>query len=83
MTRDQKIRFLERLKTGYASFLDEHRRLWMLRNKSGGIDRSMKALLQVETEINDRLSILDSGFLTRFWERLKIRTISAGAAVIL
>ena len=83
MSRSQKIEYLKKMKVEYAVFLTEHRRIWMSRNKSGGIDRSMETLLKVESEINDRLRILNSGILTRSWERLKIRTISATAAVIL
>jgi len=83
MSRDQKIEYLEKMKAEYATFLVEHRRVWMSRNKSGGIDRSMKALLKVESEINDRLKILNSGIIIRSWDRLKVRTISAAAAVIL
>ena len=83
MSRDQKIEYLEKMKAEYATFLVEHRRVWMSRNKSGGIERSMKALLKLESEINDRLRILNSGIITRSWNRLKVRTISAAVAVIL
>jgi hypothetical protein len=83
MNREQKIRFLENMKSDYSTFLAEHKRIWMVRNKSGGIDRSMKALLKVESDINDRLKILNSGIFARSWNRLKVRTISAASAVIL
>ena len=83
ISRDQTIEYLEKMKTEYLAFLVEHRRVWMSRNKSGGIDRSMKALLKLESEINDRLRILNSGIITRSWDRLKVRTISAAVAVIL
>ena len=55
----------------------------MSRNKSGGIDRSMEALLTLETEINEQLEILNGGIFLRSWDRLKDRTIAAAAAVIL
>ncbi len=83
MSRDQKIQYLEKMKVDYSSFLEEHRRVWMRRNKSGGLERSMKALLKVETEIDDQIIILKSGVISRAWNRLKVRTISAAAALIL
>jgi hypothetical protein len=71
------------MKLDYAKFLKEHKRLWMSRNKSGGIARSMEALLKVETEINDQIELLNSNMILRAWDRLKDRTIAAAVAVIL
>ena len=83
MSRNEKIQYLESMKEDYAKFLKEHKRLWMNRNKSGGIDRSMEALLKVETEMNDQIELLNSNLILRAWDRLKDRTIAAAAAVIL
>jgi hypothetical protein len=55
----------------------------MSRNKSGGLDRSMEALLKVELEIEEQLEVLNSGIFKRSWDRLKDRTIAAAAEVIL
>jgi hypothetical protein len=83
MSRNEKIQYLESMKVDFARFLDEHKRLWMSRNKSGGLDRSMEALLKVETEMNDQIELLNSNVIIRAWDRLKDRTIAAAAAVIL
>jgi hypothetical protein len=83
MSRNEKIKYLESMKEDYSTFLKEHKRLWLSRNKSGGIDRSMEALLQVKLEIDEQLRVLNSGIFKRSWDRLKDRTIAAAAAIIL
>jgi len=83
MSRNEKIQYLEGMNQDYSTFLKEHKRLWMIRNKSGGLDRSMEALLKVEQEIDEKLEILKSNIVIRAWHRLKDRTIAAAAAVIL
>ena len=71
------------MKHDYSIFLEEHKRLWMNRNKGGGIDRSMKVLVRLDTEINEELELLNGGLLLRGWERLKDRTIAAAAGLFL
>jgi hypothetical protein len=83
MSRAAKIEYLERLRDNFSGFLVEHKRLWNSRNKSGGLDRSLMALIKVETQINDRIEILNRSVAARSWERLKNRTIAAAAAIIL
>jgi hypothetical protein len=83
MSKNAKIQYLEGMKQDYAGFLKEHKRLWMSRNKSGGIDRSMEALLKVEHEIDKKLEILNSNLMIRSWHRLRDRTVAAAAAIIL
>jgi hypothetical protein len=83
MSKNAKIQYLEGMKQDYSTFLKEHKRLWMSRNKSGGLDRSMEALLKVELEIEEQLEVLNSGIFKRSWDRLKDRTIAAAAEVIL
>jgi len=83
MSRSDKITYLEKMREDYSVFLTEHKRLWLSRNKSGGLDRSMTALLKVEKEIRDQIELLNKGPLARSWDRLKDRTITAVAAVVL
>jgi hypothetical protein len=83
MSRTGKIVYLETMRDDYSAFLTEHKLLWLSRNKSGGLDRSMTALLKVEKEINDEIGLLNQGLIARSWDRLKDRTIAAAAAVIL
>jgi hypothetical protein len=83
MSKNAKIQYLEGVKQEYSTFLKEHKRLWFSRNKSGGIDRSMEALLNLEHEIDKKLEILNSNLMIRSWHRLKDRTIAAAAAIIL
>jgi hypothetical protein len=83
ISKNAKIQYLEGMKKDYSAFLQEHKRLWMSRNKSGGLDRSMEALLNLEHEIDKKLEILNSNLMIRSWHRLKDRTIAAAAAIIL
>jgi len=83
MSRTEKMQYLENMKHNYSIFLEEHKRLWVNRNKGGGVDRSMKVLVKLDTEINEELELLNGGSLLRAWERLKERTIAAAAGLIL
>jgi len=64
-------------------YLDENQRLWNLRNKPGGYERSIQPLRNLITQIDNRLSVLEkpwSVWLTDgFFNKLK----TAGIVMLL
>jgi hypothetical protein len=64
-------------------YLDENRRLWMLRNKPGGYDTSTLALNSLMSQIDNRIKLLDKSFLARGLNRFLEKIGSAGAVLYL
>lgn len=65
---------LEAIKESGNRYLKENKRLWLLRNKPGGYDRSTAALNIPLSQVNDRLILLDKSpdarGLNRFLEKI-------------
>jgi hypothetical protein len=74
---------LQTMKELGSKYLGENDRLWHLRNKPGGYERSTAALNTLMNQIDDRLLQLDKSFiyreLTRFFEKIG----TAGAVLYL
>ncbi|NAS13287.1 beta-N-acetylhexosaminidase [Poritiphilus flavus] len=75
---EQRIEHLSGMQSRLADIKEEHRRLWLLRNKSGGLDRSMKAFEKLEVQLNDLLEAERKGGLSKKMNRLKEKVISGG-----
>ena len=71
------------IKESCITYLDENQRLWKLRNKPGGYERSIKPLRNLINQIDNRLSVLGkpwSVWLTDgFFNKLK----TAGIVMLL
>jgi hexosaminidase len=64
-----------------TEFLENHHGLWLARNKSGGYDRSTKALRDLHNQIISRKELLNRSFLIRKANRFVERVIAAGLVV--
>ncbi len=64
-------------------YLDENQRLWNLRNKPGGYDRSIASIKTLIKQIDDRLTILDKSFFGRAVYRFLEKMETAGLVLIL
>jgi hypothetical protein len=64
-------------------YLEENKRLWMLRNKPGGYDTSIAALNTLMGQIDDRINLLDKSFFARRMSRFLEKIGSAGAVLYL
>jgi hexosaminidase len=64
-------------------YLEENKRLWMLRNKPGGYDTSIAALNTLMGQIDDRIKLLDKSFFARRMSRFLEKIGSAGAVLYL
>jgi hypothetical protein len=61
----------------------ENRRLWMLRNKPGGYERSTAALNALMKQISDRIALVDKSFVARGLTRFLEKITAAGAVLYL
>jgi len=65
LTRDEKIERLNSLRKGLDQYLIENKRLWMLRNKPGGYERSTAAIQKLILQIDDELAIQQKSLIQR------------------
>ena len=59
--------------------LSEHERLWMMRNKKSGLDKSMESIKNLQGQIDQQLELLDKNGITRWFNRTgeKLKTALA------
>jgi len=60
---------LTEMKTICQGILSEHKRLWMMRNKTSGLDKSMESIKNLQVQIEQQLVILDKNGFTRCLNR--------------
>jgi hypothetical protein len=77
---DQKTQ-LRSLQDIGVRYLEENKRLWLLRNKPGGYDRSTAVLNTLMKQIDERILLLDKSFLARGLNRFIERAATAGAVL--
>jgi len=78
-TSDERIEYLNTMQSRLISIQNEHRRLWILRNKSGGLERSMEPFKKLEAQIIDLLKIEQGGSFSIAFNRFKEKVIVGGA----
>jgi len=83
LTRDEEKSQLKALKDLGRQYLKENHRLWLLRNKPGGYDRSTAVLNTLMKQVDERLLLLDKSAITRSLNRLLEKVGTAGAVLYL
>lgn len=78
-TAQQNKAILTEMKSLCATIIPEHKRLWLLRNKNGGLDGSLESIVQIQTQVNDKLDMLDKNFIIRWGSRTSEKVITAAA----
>jgi hypothetical protein len=78
--QERKIQ-LQKLSSNLKHYLIENKRLWMLRNKPGGYERSITTLNSLMDEIDKQLENTEKSFIQRGFYRL-YEKITAAAAVL-
>jgi hexosaminidase len=81
-TKEEKSR-LQSMKELCNKYLIENKRLWMIRNKPGGYDRSVGLLNSLNKQIDARLLLLDKSSLARELNRFLEKIGTAGAVLYL
>jgi hypothetical protein len=79
---DQKS-MLKTMQDSGKQYLEENKRLWLLRNKPGGYDRSTLALNSLMAQIDDRIILLDKSVISRWLNRFLEKIGTAGAVLYL
>jgi hypothetical protein len=80
--QEEKSR-LQSMKELGNQYLTENKRLWMIRNKPGGYDRSIALLNTLMQQIDNRLLLLDKSSFARGFNRFLEKIGSAGAVLYL
>lgn len=60
-TSEERIAYLEDMKQRSHHMQEEFKRLWLLRNKEGGLERSMGAFRRLDADIEKQLEIENAG----------------------
>lgn len=81
MTVDEQLKYLSGIKDNVSNYLDENRKLWLARNKPGGLDRSTKVLWELNNQIKEKIEILSKPLIPRKINRFLERTGTAGAVL--
>jgi hexosaminidase len=71
------------MKSLCTRIITEHQRLWMIRNKRGGLENSYSSFSKLQLQIEDRLNSLGSSGVSRWTKRTLEKIISAAAVVYL
>ena len=77
---EERIQFLSMMEANLSQLKEEHQRLWLERNKSGGLERSMEAMDKLELQIKDQLEIEQGSAVRRSANEFKDKVIAGGAS---
>lgn len=83
MDAESEKRILLSIKESFKKYLDENQRLWNLRNKPGGYDRSISPLKNLISQIDKRLVVLGKPKPARIIDRFSDKLKSAGIVLAL
>jgi len=83
LTIEEEKSQLKILKDLGIRYLEENKRLWLLRNKPGGYSISIASLEDLMKQIDNRILLLDKPALTRGFSRFMERISTAGASLYL
>ncbi|MDX2304691.1 MAG: family 20 glycosylhydrolase [Microscillaceae bacterium] len=81
--REENISLLQEMKTLSAQIIQEHERLWLLRNKPGRLDLSLAAYKKMQNQIVEKLASEQKSGIGRWFGRMLEKLSSAGAALYL
>ena len=79
---EEKSKLLSMKELG-ARYLAENKRLWLIRNKPGGYERSVAPLVSLMKQIDDRLLLLDKSSVKREMNRFIEKIGTAGVVLYL
>jgi hypothetical protein len=77
---EEKVLLLK-IQSTLKQYLSENERLWNLRNSTGGYRRSIKALENLSTQIENQLGMLEKPFYIRGLKNIKERLVTAAAVL--
>jgi hypothetical protein len=81
LSPEKQKELLLRMKQTGTKYLEENKRLWMIRDKPGGYDTSVSTLNSLMKQIDDQLHLLDKPAITRSLNRFIEKVTTAAAAI--
>ena len=82
-TTEDRIKSLTDLKALNAQIIPKHRQLWVARNKTGGIERSLAAFLKLQSQLDREIFLLQKPSWQRWFIDLKNHTVAAAGVLYL
>jgi hypothetical protein len=83
LSLDEERSKLLAIQAGLKDYLAENHRLWLLRNKPGGYDRSILVLKSLSNQVGKRLAALGGSSFSRGLNRFLEKIVTAGAVLYL
>ncbi len=74
---------LTEMKTLCKTIMQEHEKLWMMRNKRSGLDESLQSFSKLEKQIDEQLILLKSSVITQWMKRIFEKITSVAAVLYL
>lgn len=82
-TKEENQKLLGEMNSLCNIILKEHDRLWMSRNKSGGLEASKESFLKLQVQVKDQLELLKKNSITRYLSRIVQKIVTAAAVMYL
>jgi hypothetical protein len=83
LSADERVIRLKNIRTHLNHYLDENYRLWIMRNKPGGYERSISALQKLQKQIEAEIMNYEKSSFQRNIVRLKAMIISSVSTLYL
>jgi hexosaminidase len=81
LTVPDELEHLDTLDKLCTAYLTENHRLWLIRNKPGGYEKSIASLTGLQTAVRKRMELLHKPWLNRSLNRFVEKISSAGLAI--
>lgn len=65
MTDEENKLLLTSMKNLCEKTIPEHKRLWNIRNKNGGLENSTESMKAIQTSVDENLALLNKNFMSR------------------
>jgi len=82
-SREENKLLLQEMNVLCTKILKEHNRLWMSRNKSGGLEVSKESFIKLQAQVNEQLDLLEKNGLPRFLSRTAEKIVTAAGVIYL
>ena len=73
--------YADRAKVSFPVIDYEHKRLWGIRNKNGGLENSTESMKAIQTSVDENLAFLNKNFMMR-WANRTFDKIKTSAAIL-
>ncbi len=77
----QNVELLRQMAELNDTLIEEHERLWLARNRSGGLDRSLQSLYDLRDQTERELNVMNRNAISRFFISQGEKLFSAAASI--